>query len=101
VVVSTDRAYFQRRLERKPDDVFRRRITLVLDDTAPALTEVLGRLTSAQGIRLTPAEYDRHVDARRIQIAFRAHVPPTAGGDLPALLESQPGVRRVRIEVIS
>jgi hypothetical protein len=48
----------------------------------------------AQGIRLTPAEYDRQVDGRRIQIAFHAHGPLTAGGDPPALLESQPGANR-------
>jgi putative Mg2+ transporter-C (MgtC) family protein len=89
-----------RRLERKEDDVLRRRITLVLDEAAPPLTAILGRL-SDRGIGVTPAEYDKHVDERRVEVTFQARVPRSAGDDLLALLESQPGVRRVRIELLS
>jgi putative Mg2+ transporter-C (MgtC) family protein len=86
-----------RRVERKEDDILRRRVTLVLDDSAPPLAQILGQL-SQRGIVVAPAEYDKQVDERRVQVTFQARVAKSRGEELLALLESQAGVRRVRIE---
>ena len=50
------------------------------------------------GISVEPAEYERRLDEGRVQITLQARVSPTTSEDLLAVLESQPGVRRVRIE---
>ena len=86
-----------RRFERKEDNVQRRRVTLVLDASGPTPTAILGQL-SRRGITVESAEYDKQVDEGRVQVAFRARGSSTTGEDLLAVLESQPGVRRVRIE---
>jgi putative Mg2+ transporter-C (MgtC) family protein len=86
-----------RRVERKEDDILRRRVTLELDESAPPLAQILGQL-SQRGIAVAPAEYDKQVDERRVQVAFQARVAKSRGEELLALLESQAGVRRVRIE---
>jgi putative Mg2+ transporter-C (MgtC) family protein len=86
-----------RRVERKEDDVLRRRVTLLLDETAPPLTVLLAQLAQ-RGITVGPTEYDKQVDERRIQVTFQARVAKSRGEGLLTALESQPGVRRVRIE---
>jgi putative Mg2+ transporter-C (MgtC) family protein len=86
-----------RRVERKEDDVLRRRVTLLLDESAPPLAVILAQL-SQRGIAVVPAEYDKHVDEHRVQVTFQARVSKAKGEELLAVLESQPGVRRVRIE---
>jgi hypothetical protein len=47
---------------------------------------------------VAPVEYERLLDEGRVQVTFQARVSPTTSEDLLAVLESQPGVRRVRIE---
>jgi len=86
-----------RRVERKEDDILRRRVTLLLDETALPLAEILAQL-SQRGIAVVPAEYDKHVDEHRVQVAFQARVSKAKAEELLAVLECQQGVRRVRIE---
>lgn len=86
-----------RRVERKEDDILRRRVTLVLDESAAPLAQILGQL-SQHGIAVASAEYDKKIDERRVRVTFQARVAKSGGVDLLALLESQAGVRRVRIE---
>ena len=50
------------------------------------------------GISVAPAEYERHLDEGRVHVTLQARVSPTTSEDLLAILESQPGVRRMRIE---
>jgi putative Mg2+ transporter-C (MgtC) family protein len=89
-----------RRLEHKEDDVFRRRVTLVLDASAPPLVTILG-LLNQKGIVIAPAEYEKQIDERLTQIAFYARVPRGASDELLTVLESQSGVKRVRVEAVT
>lgn len=86
-----------RRVERKEDDILRRRVTLLLDETALPLAQILAQL-SQRGIAVVPAEYDKHVDEHRLQVAFQARVSKAKAEELLAVLECEQGVRRVRIE---
>jgi putative Mg2+ transporter-C (MgtC) family protein len=86
-----------RRVERKEDDILRRRVTLLLDETALPLAEILAQL-SQRGIAVVPAEYDKHVDEHRVQVAFQARVSKAKAEELLAVLECEQGVRRVLIE---
>jgi len=86
-----------RRVERKDDGFLRRRVTLVLDESAPPLATILGEL-GRRGIVTGPAEYDRQVDERRVQVTFQTRVPAGGSDELVAALEAQPGVRRLRVE---
>ena len=90
---------FLRRLERKEDDVLRRRATLLLDDGAPGVTTIVEGLTR-RGIVVTAAEYERDVDERRVQVTFQARMPAGAGDTFVAALEALPGIRRVRVETL-
>jgi putative Mg2+ transporter-C (MgtC) family protein len=89
-----------RRLEHKQDNILRRRVTLVLDETAPPLAAILDGLTQ-KGIVVAPAEYEKHIEERRVRVTFQARVPETTSDDLIAVLESQAGVKRVRVEPVT
>jgi putative Mg2+ transporter-C (MgtC) family protein len=89
-----------RRLEHKEDDMLRRRVTLHLDETAPSLTAILDALTR-QGITVAPAEYDKLIEERRVQVTFQARVPKSRREEMLQLLESHPGVKRVRVEPLT
>jgi len=88
-----------RRFERKEDDTVRRRITLTLDDAAPPLKAIFGAL-SAKGVIIGPAEYERHVDEHRVHAAFEARLPKGVSEDVISALETQPGVRRIRVDLL-
>jgi putative Mg2+ transporter-C (MgtC) family protein len=88
-----------RRFEHKEDATLGRKITLVLDETAPPLRAIVGALAQHE-ISVAPVEYERHLDEGRVEVTLQARVSPTTGEDLLTVLESQPGVRRVRIEPI-
>jgi putative Mg2+ transporter-C (MgtC) family protein len=88
-----------RRLEHK-DGAVRRKITLVLDETAPPLAVLLAELTR-NGIVVAPAEYEKQIDERRVQVAFTARVPQTSTEALFNVLESQAGVKRLRVESLA
>jgi putative Mg2+ transporter-C (MgtC) family protein len=85
-----------RRFEHK-DDAPLRRITLALDGTAPPLKTLIAELHRPD-IVVAPLEYERLVDEGRVQVILQARISPTRADDLLGALESQPGVRRVRIE---
>jgi putative Mg2+ transporter-C (MgtC) family protein len=86
-----------RRFERKEDALLSRKITLALDETAPPLPVIIAAL-GQRDISVAPVEYERLVDEGRVQVTLQARVSPTTSEDLLGILESQPGVRRVRIE---
>jgi len=86
-----------RRFEHKEDIGLGRKVTLVLDETAPPLQAIIADLDS-HGISVAPTEYERHLDEGRVQVTLQARISPTTSEDLLAVLEAQPGVRRVRIE---
>jgi len=89
-----------RRFEHKEDAPLRRRVTLALDATAPPLQALIAELRR-RDIIVAPLEYERLVDEGRVQITLQARISPTRSEELLGALESQPGVRRVRIESIS
>jgi putative Mg2+ transporter-C (MgtC) family protein len=88
-----------RRFEHK-DDQLRRRISLVLADggtTVPGLLRALAQT----GVAVAPMEYERRLDERRIHVTLQARIPPESQEGLVDLLESQPGLERVRIEPVA
>jgi len=88
-----------RRCEHK-DDQLRRRISLVLADggtTVPGLLRALAQT----GVAVAPMEYERRLDERRIHVTLQARIPPESQEGLVDLLESQPGLERVRIEPVA
>jgi putative Mg2+ transporter-C (MgtC) family protein len=89
-----------RRFEHKEDAALRRKITLALDGSAPPLPVLVAELRR-RNIVVVPLEYERLVDEGRVQITLQARISPAGNEDLLGTLESQPGVRRVRIESIS
>ena len=88
-----------RRLEHKEDAPLGRKITRVLDDTAPPLRTIVAAL-GQHDISVAPVEYEHHLDEGRVEVTLQARVSPTTGEELLTVLESQPGVRRVRIEAV-
>jgi len=88
-----------RRLERKEDDVVRRRIALTLDETAPPLKTLFAAL-SAKGVVIGPAEYEKHIDEHRVHVAFQARLPKGASEDIIIAIEAQPGVRHIRVDAL-
>jgi hypothetical protein len=44
------------------------------------------------------ADYEKHVEERRVQVTFPARVPQGAIAELLETLETQPGIRPVRVE---
>jgi len=70
---------------------------LALDGTAPPLKTLIAEL-HRRDIVVARLEYERLVDEGRVQVIFQARISPTRADDLVGVLESQPGVRRVRIE---
>lgn len=87
-----------RRFERKEDDMIRRRITLTLDESAPPMSTIVTALT-AKGIVVGATEYDKRVDEHRIRVGFQARLPKNASDDVIAIIEGQPGVRRIRLDL--
>jgi putative Mg2+ transporter-C (MgtC) family protein len=87
-----------RQLEHKEDDRVTRRVSLTLGEPAPGWPEIIGAMR-ARRVAITPGEYERRLDEGSVAVTFYAHVPvDTPPEELIAALESQPGVRRVRIE---
>jgi uncharacterized membrane protein YhiD involved in acid resistance len=87
-----------RKLEHKEEDRVTRRVSLTLSEPAPAWADIIGALR-ARRIAITPGEYERRIDEGSVAVTFHAHVPVDAPPEeLIGALESQPGVRRVRIE---
>jgi putative Mg2+ transporter-C (MgtC) family protein len=86
-----------RRFEHKDDDVLRRKISLVLGGDAPSLSAIFSALDKS-GAVISPAEYEKQIDAKLVHVTFPARFPADRSDQLVALLESQPGVRRVRVE---
>ncbi len=88
-----------RRFEHK-DDQLRRRVSLVLADGAATVPGLLRALAEA-GVVVAPMEYERRIDEHRIHVTLQAQIPPGSHEGLVGLLESQPGLERVRIEPVT
>jgi hypothetical protein len=89
-----------RRLEHKDDGQLVRRISLTLGREAPPLSAILAAL-QARKMVVSPAPYEKRVDDTSVEITFQARIPADAGEELVQILESQPGLRRVRVDVPS
>jgi len=89
-----------RRFEHKDDRLLRRKISMVLSEGGPPLSAILAALAGA-GVLASPAEYEKHVEEHRVYVTLQAEVPAGESDRLLALLESQPGLQRVRVEPIA
>ena len=83
-----------RRFEHK-DDQLRRRISVVLADGGTSVPGLL-RALAQTGVAVVPMEYER-----RIHVTLQARISPESQEGLVDLLESQPGLERVRIEPVA
>lgn len=86
-----------RQLEHKEDNKVTRRVSLTLGESAPSWPTIMDTLR-ARRIAVTPGEYEKRLDDGSVAVTFQARLAADAGEDLIATLESQPGVRRLRIE---
>jgi putative Mg2+ transporter-C (MgtC) family protein len=86
-----------RRFERKNDDLLRRKISLVLSEEALPLSAIFAALTR-DGAVISPVEYEKHLDEQRTVVTFQASFAATANERILEVLETQRGVRRVRVE---
>jgi len=66
----------------------------------PPLSAILSAL-EARKMVVSPAPYEKRVDDTSVEITFQARIPADAGEELVQILESQPGLRRVRVDVPS
>jgi putative Mg2+ transporter-C (MgtC) family protein len=89
-----------RRFEHKNERLVRRKISLVLSQSGPSVPALLDALAGV-GVMVAPADYDRRVEEHRVHVTIQAHVPVAGSERLVSLLESQPGLERVRVEPIS
>ena len=89
-----------RRFEHKDDRLLRRKISIVLSEGGPPLSAILAALAGA-GVLVSPAEYEKHVEEHRVYVTLQAEVPAGESDRLLALLESQPGLQRIRVEPIA
>jgi putative Mg2+ transporter-C (MgtC) family protein len=90
-----------RRFENKDDRLLRRRISLVFVESGPAVPGLLDALVEI-GVVVSPAEYERRIDdEHRVHVTLQARVPVGGTKRLVDLLESQPGLERVRVEAIA
>lgn len=89
-----------RRFEHKDDRLLRRKISMVLSEGGPPLSAILAALAGA-GVLASPAEYEKHVEEHRVYVTLQAEVPAGESDRLLALLESQPGLQRIRVEPIA
>lgn len=89
-----------RRFEHKDDRLLRRKISMVLSEGGPPLSAILAALAGA-GVLVSPAEYEKHVEEHRVYVTLQAEVPAGESDRLLALLESQPGLQRIRVEPIA
>jgi hypothetical protein len=48
---------------------------------------------------VSPAPYEKRVDDISVEVTFQARIPADAGEELVQILESQPGLRRVRVDL--
>ena len=89
-----------RRLEHKDDHRLRRKVSLVLDEGGPSLGKLL-EAVGHLGAIVSPAQYERRIDERQVHIMFQARFEEADIARLLAFLEAQPGMRRVRLDLMS
>ncbi len=88
-----------RRFEDKDDERVRRRILVVLGDEAPSVSAILDALVGL-GATAVEVEYERRMDdKKRVTVTLDVRLPARIGlATLIERLESQPGVRRIRVQ---
>ena len=86
-----------RRFEDKDDRSIRRRITLVLGEDAPGVSELVAAINGL-GATVAELDYDRRLDdKKRIVVTLDVRLPTGVGlAKLIERLEGQPGVRRIQ-----
>ena len=89
-----------RRFEGKNDHLVRRKISLVLSDGALPLSAIFAAL-AVDGAIVSSAEYEKEIDEHRTAVTFQASFPAASNDRVLQLLETQPGVRRLRIEPLA
>jgi putative Mg2+ transporter-C (MgtC) family protein len=87
-----------RRLEHKDDRHLVRRVSLTLGSEAPPISTILAALRKREMI-VNPAPYEKRIDGASMEVTFQARIPADSSDQLVEILESQPGVRRVRVDL--
>lgn len=89
-----------RRFEDKDDKHVRRRLSLVLGEESPGVSAIVAVLNEL-GATVSDVEYERRLDdKKRLAVTLDVRLPTRVG--LAALiekLESQPGIRRVHVQM--
>jgi hypothetical protein len=64
------------------------------------LSAIFAALT-LDGAVVSAAEYEKEIDEHRTAVTFQASFPAVANDRVLELLETQPGVRRLRVEPLA
>lgn len=87
-----------RRLEHKDDGHLVRRVSLTLGSEAPPISTILAALRKREMI-VNAAPYEKRIDGASMEVTFQTRIPAESSDQLVEVLESQPGVRRVRVDL--
>ena len=75
----------------------RRRVSLVLEGARPD-AETIAQALEGAGMRASTEAYEHRVDERRVHLTLHVEMPSGAERSMLQILESQPGVRAVKVE---
>ena len=88
-----------RRFEDKDDSMLVRKISLVFDETAPPLSQIIASLEQL-GATISEIDYDKRLDQKKISISFNVQIASAITVDkLIEKLEQQENIQRVHVEL--
>ena len=88
-----------RRFEGKEDHLQRRKVSVLLDGGMAEAARVSTALEGAK-IRTQSGEYEHRLEERRVAVTLRVEVTAVDEKRMLQILESQPGVRVVKVETV-
>lgn len=100
-VIGVGALTLMRRFEDRNGLITRLRVSVVLDHRAPPIAVLQKRLADL-GAQISQEDYEKEVDEKKARVAFDLRVPSALNTDvLISSLESEAGVRRIRLERLS
>ena len=90
---------YLRRFEDKKERFIHRKVTVVATEEVEDVPKMIGAVSSL-GVRVSEFDYERQLDDRKVIVKFEAHIPTKLGADsFIRHIESQPGVRQVKVRL--
>ena len=89
---------FLRKFEEKKESFIHRKVSVTLgdEDDSSRILEAM----SANGVRMSNFDYERHVDERKVIVKFEAHIPAKIGADaFIKQIDNLTGVKQVKVKL--